>query len=224
MNAEQKQQAQQAIEGWQSVRNDDPMKPAGDVLAALLQELIDAPTADTLLTWTPNDDTGDITDADGNEYYFARENAIAMCRVVMAAHAPAEAPSVPDNVLILDGLRSIEVFADRIRRTLDHSDYMGSTAPSGIKNGPLYDAAERAIFILNKVVELRKLLAATPTPAEAPADVARDAERYRWLLKQAWFQQAADRFNFTDGGLQKRFEKCMDDFVDAAIAAEKGGA
>ena len=52
MNAEQKQQAQQAIEGWQSVRNDDPMKPAGDVLAALLQELVDAPEPEPVFTLT----------------------------------------------------------------------------------------------------------------------------------------------------------------------------
>ena len=58
-------------------------------------------------------------------------------------------------------------------------------------------------------------------PAEPPADVARDAERYRWLLKQAWFQQAADRFDLPDGGLQNRFEKCMDEFIDAAMS-EKG--
>ena len=51
-----------------------------------------------------------------------------------------------------------------------------------------------------------------------------------WMLrgiggfsKQAWFQQAADRFDFTDGGLQIRFEKCMGDFIDAAMS-EKGDA
>lgn len=63
---------------------------------------------------------------------------------------------------------------------------------------------------------------ATPTPAESPADVVRDAERYRWLLKQAWFQQAADRFDLPDGGLQNRFEKCMDEFIDAAIERQGG--
>ena len=108
----------------------------------------------------------------------------------------------------------------------------------------------------------RAMLAAAPTPAEAPEDVARDARlqvesefaallpgvvymdepdggsptvqeqikrmardaaRYRWLLKQAWFQQSADRFDLPDGGLQNRFEKCMDEFIDAAMS-KKGGA
>ena len=68
-----------------------------------------------------------------------------------------------------------------------------------------------------------RMLAAAPAAPERDPELARDAERYRWLLKQAWFQQAADRFDFTDGGLQNRFEKCMDDFIDAAMN-EKGGA
>jgi hypothetical protein len=59
-----------------------------------------------------------------------------------------------------------------------------------------------------------------PTQPEPPADVVRDAARYRWLLKQAWFHQAADRFDLPDGGLQNRFEKCMDEFIDAAIERE----
>ena len=61
----------------------------------------------------------------------------------------------------------------------------------------------------------------TAPPAPSVPDVARDAARYRWLLNQAWFQQAADRFDFTDGGMQIRFEKCMDEFIDAAMS-EKG--
>lgn len=68
------------------------------------------------------------------------------------------------------------------------------------------------------------LYTAPPHQSEHHLEMARDAERYRWLLKQAWFQQAADRFDFTDGGMQIRFEKCMDEFIDVAIAAEKGGA
>ena len=63
----------------------------------------------------------------------------------------------------------------------------------------------------------------SPTVQEQVKRMALDAARYRWLLKQAWFQQAADRFDFTDGGLQIRFEKCMGDFIDAAMS-EKGDA
>ena len=61
----------------------------------------------------------------------------------------------------------------------------------------------------------------SPTVQEQVKRMALDAERYRWLLKQAWFQQAADRFDLPDGGLQNRFEKCMDEFIDAAMS-EKG--
>ena len=90
----------------------------------------------------------------------------------------------------------------------------------------LMDAAAISISSqrhIQSVIEelIETALAATPTPAEPPADLVRYAARYRWLLNQAWFQQAADRFDFTDGGMQNRFEKCMDEFIDAAMS-EKG--
>jgi malate synthase len=47
--------------------------------------------------------------------------------------------------------------------------------------------------------------------------LAKDAERYRWLLKQAWFQSAFDRFDPDDGGMQTKFEECADYIIDAAL-------
>lgn len=53
---------------------------------------------------------------------------------------------------------------------------------------------------------------------EAERDAMRkDAERYRWLLQQSWIQSAFDRFDFIDGGMQKEFERCADQMIDAAI-------
>lgn len=61
-----------------------------------------------------------------------------------------------------------------------------------------------------------------PQPA-VPDGYALDAARYQWLLHQAWFQEACDRFDFDDGGLQNRFEKCVDEMIDRTmLAAAKG--
>lgn len=47
--------------------------------------------------------------------------------------------------------------------------------------------------------------------------MAKDAERYRWLLRQAWFQSAFDRYDFDNGGMQHRFERCAAEIIDAAL-------
>lgn len=57
---------------------------------------------------------------------------------------------------------------------------------------------------------IQRMLAAAPTPAEAPADVARDAERWRAL------PQFLEEFQIPYLRLVEK--------IDAAIAAEKGGA
>lgn len=49
----------------------------------------------------------------------------------------------------------------------------------------------------------------------------KDAERYRWLLRQAWFQSAFDRYDFDDGGMQHRFERCAAEIIDAALQGEQ---
>lgn len=83
------------------------------------------------------------------------------------------------------------------------------------------DDARRIVACVNVCAGISTEALEGGTAPVLTADVARDAERYRWLLKQAWFQQAADRFDLPDGGLQNRFEKCMDEFIDAAMS-EKG--
>lgn len=48
-----------------------------------------------------------------------------------------------------------------------------------------------------------------------------DAERYRWLTEEAWFQQAMDRFDIDDGGLLNRFQSECAKIIDAAMAAKE---
>ncbi|MGR2678679.1 ead/Ea22-like family protein [Chromobacterium haemolyticum] len=52
------------------------------------------------------------------------------------------------------------------------------------------------------------------------AELEQDAARYRWLLKKAWFQQAFERYDFDDGGSQRKFEACADRIIDDGIARE----
>ena len=49
------------------------------------------------------------------------------------------------------------------------------------------------------------------------AELKRDAERFRWLIRQAWFQSAMDRYDIDDGGLQVRFESEAARIIDAAM-------
>lgn len=46
-------------------------------------------------------------------------------------------------------------------------------------------------------------------------------DRYQWLIKQAWFQQAFDRFDPDDGGMQSRFESECARIIDAVLQPTK---
>lgn len=66
---------------------------------------------------------------------------------------------------------------------------------------------------------------ANPTTVLAMAvrieELERDSARYRWILQQAWFQEAFDRFDPDDGGMQDKFEKCVAEIADAAMEQTK---
>lgn len=103
-------------------------------------------------------------------------------------------------------------------------EHGGAEAPADVAHELTISSLRKKLGLPEHCAERRILCAIDELIAgQVPADVARDAARYRWLLNQAWFQQAADRFDFTDGGMQIRFEKCMDEFIDAAMSG-KGGA
>lgn len=48
--------------------------------------------------------------------------------------------------------------------------------------------------------------------------VEKDAARYRWLLTEAWFQEAFDRFSPDDGGLLSRFVECAAQIIDRQMS------
>lgn len=77
--------------------------------------------------------------------------------------APGDGPGA---AAVEDKLRAIEHFAAFIQRTLDSEDFTAAKVP-GLKDGLLYSACERAIFIQNTVKELRTALAA---PSTAPGE------------------------------------------------------
>ena len=73
--------------------------------------------------------------------------------------------------------------------------------------------------------ELTKLLAAAPQPpAPAATADALDAARYRWLLEQAWFQSAFERYDISDDDTIQGFAKECARVIDAAMAAQRGTA
>lgn len=86
-------------------------------------------------------------------------NEIRRLRAALAAQA------LPAG--LAECLDRIDSYAKGIKSRLDSKDYFGEDAPIGLKNGPIYSAAERADFIVNCVRDMRKMLAASPAPAEA---------------------------------------------------------
>ena len=134
MNAEQKKIALECIRLWGS---EDLSDCAGDQMAALLQELIDAPETEPFgyfrsepFGWTDCAETDDGS---------------------IALYTAPPAPSVTDEQL--------QAAFDR-----------------GLKAGNEQGIAQHNE--IHKLLQLYDLLSAALTPAEAPADVARDAALY----------------------------------------------
>ena len=116
-----------------------------------------------------------------------------------------------------------------------HLEMVNTPAPS-VPDEQLQAAFDRGFKAGNEQgiaqqIEIHKLhdLLAAPTQAEAPADVVRDAARYRWLLDSNWYV-GPDSFYCTGGGELEDYQnknnsaESLDAAVDAAIAAKKGGA
>ena len=83
-------------------------------------------------------------------------------------------------------------------------------------------ACEDAGFAKHELFEL--VTAALETASSEQQAAQQDAERYQWLLEQAWFQAAFDRFEPEDGGMQKKFVEECARIIDAARASNGGKA
>ena len=152
MNAEQKQQIEQALRDWETDSSDMfSYEETCEVFAALLQELVDAPEPKSC-GWIRAIDEAMVTHhlgvadiADDYEAAKKKLNTLLCLNQDIGEYFSAKAPtpSVPDVDWLSNVIRSV-----------DGSHQLGAGA------------------LAEKICEA--MLAATPTPAEAPADVARD--------------------------------------------------
>ena len=192
MNEQQKQRALQILRRFEQA---NPMtRPADNAavdMAALLQELIaEQPIAKPyLLTWKPGEGGGEITDANGDEYYLKNPNAVAMARDILSEQ-PASVPVL-----------TVECEPDYWSGGHYHEGTKPYIAPENVWGLPIGT----------------KLYTA-PAASERDPELARDAERYRWLRVYNTAKHPVVTEAFFVG------DENLDNAVDAAIAAEKGGA
>lgn len=214
MNAEQKQRAVEFINDWKS---DDGWVCAGNQMADLLQELVDAPEAEPVARVTG---------------YYAGYLSIATVdgRVLPTGTALYTAPPAPSAP---DGWR--DVLEAVLREMPGRKDNNGNAPGHGHRipgiwdsdNGPLAGKPCAWCLAWNTA---KKMLAATPTPPEPPADVVRDAERLDWLAESGASVAKCKVGHVTRFRLQwVSSDECQDDWfssvrdaIDAAIAEVKG--
>ena len=277
MNADQKKRIAHEISNWKNACNCRAVQLTGDRMAALLQELADAPevlpaTNPSQISssaepfgyfkaepfgWTDCAETDDgaialytappVSDVEPVAYVTGYNNGYptiapinsALCMAIgTALYSAPPAPSVPDgwiraideamvvhHIGIADRADSYEVAKKKLNALLAiNSDIARdcSEPPADVARDVRLQVESEFAALLPGVTYMDEPDGGSPTVQEQIARMAMDAERYWWLLKQAWFQQAADRFDLPDGGLQNRFEKCMDEFIDAAIERQGG--
>ena len=170
MNAEQKQRAMQMLRRFSQAnpRTLHADNAAVD-MAALLQELIDAPEAEPVAK-TTGYYVGHLTISTVDGRVLPAGTALYAAPPHQSEHhlemVNTPAPSVP--------VEPMENIA--LNEWLDKTEWMQKE----INTFPVSSLGmHRADVMRLEIERLRKLLSAAPTPAEAPADVARDAER--WL-------------------------------------------
>ena len=216
MTPEQKHRAAELLSAWRATA----YALHADRMADLLQELVDAPEPEPVARVTG---------------YYAGYLSIATVdgRVLPAGTALFTAP--PARADILDICDALKIGAEARTETV-----IIESIGNALRRSRCLDAVERDLFTsqiedeesgeliddcpLNwgdepdeyvaSVKELLRLSA--PTPAEAPADVARDAELLRKLKHSIWQAKIS-------GNYWRRELELMSSMIDAAMS-EKGGA
>ena len=227
MNAEQKQRIAQAVSNWRSYDlqeaetvTEDELSAMCSSMAALLQELVDAPEPEPAARVTG---------------YYAGYLSIATVdgRVLPAGTALYAAPQHQSEhhlemvntpaPIVPEGWRLVPYTPTALM--LERAEYAVNNRPQPSKYEP--SATPAIIFwtaMLNYAPE-------APTPAEAQADVARDAERLDWLDERnaphglGWeiIQMPAGNVHIhTLTGDKAKFGSIRE-AIDAAMS-EKGGA
>ena len=167
MNAEQKKVALECIRLWGS---EDLSDCAGDQMAALLQELVNAPEPKPVARVTGYY-AGYLSIATVDGRVLPAGTALYAAPPHQSEHhlemVNTPAPIVPDGWRIVPYTPTVQM--------LERAAYAVNNRPQPSKYEP--SATPAIIFwtaMLNYAPE-------APTPAEAQADVARDAERLDWL-------------------------------------------
>jgi len=205
MTPEQKQQAKQLIADWTNVSKTST--PAvwflnGDCMAGFLQELVKAPEPEPVAWQVRNgwasvaifEPVAYVTGVYGGHTTVAPIDAAQVLRVGMALYTAPPAPSVPDGWKLVP-----------VEPTPEPFGYF-KAEPFGWTDCAETDDGAIALFDAPPA----------PTPAEAPADVARDAELLR-KLKHSIGQAKIS------GNDWRRELELMSSMIDAAMS-EKGGA
>ena len=243
MNEAQKQRALAALGMWHSSNDDSPREyQSAELMAALLQELAEEPEPEPVAWMVKNGfvcsmiyqrkKDADNYAADQQKRHDLSGSLASFC-VIPLYTAPPEPKPVARVTGYYGGYLSIATVDGRVLPA-DTALYLAPPAPS-VPDGwrelcrrlyvELFHCDKQMTNTLNddgepawqtgKTVravldDAKAALDAAPTPAEAPADVARDAERWRAL------PQFLEEFQIPYLRLVEK--------IDAAIAAEKGGA
>ena len=189
MTPEQKQRAMQMLRRFSQTT---PMTRTADnaavAMAALLQDLVDAPEPEPVAR---------VTGVYGGHTTVAPIDAAQVLRVGMALYTAPQAPSVPEVATATN--------PSQIGSSAEPFGYF-KAEPFGWTDCAETDDGAIALFDAPPA----------PTPAEAPADVARDAELLR-KLKHSIGQAKIS------GNDWRRELELMSSMIDAAMS-EKGGA
>lgn len=205
MNTEQKQRAADLLSAWRATA----YALHGDRMAELLQEMVDAPEPKSC-GWIRAIDEAMVTHylgvadiADDYEAAKKKLNTLLILNQDIGGYfsAKAPAPSVPDGWKLAP---------------FEPDDEMVDAA---------CDAG--GLFRVDFVRAFKAAMLAAPTPAEPPADVARDAERYRWLRDKcrATGEHWGGRWSLVIEGPCPDGDKSsgsIDKAIDAAIERQGG--